>query len=120
MVDGDGAIFTDELLNDPILAAYRLKDAIRDQLKEMPSLPVNIPIVVRIYANLQGLAKTVSANRIIEHTKMLSFPSQFNFECDSFDFVDVGWNKEAADSKIRSKLKQVPVAQDTQSGPIEH
>ncbi|KAK8078637.1 hypothetical protein PG996_004807 [Apiospora saccharicola] len=102
VVDGDGAIFTDELLNDPILAADRLKDAIRAQLLEMPSLPIGIPIVVRIYANLQGLAKTVTANRIIEHTKMLSFPSQFNFECDSFDFVDVGWNKEAADSKIRT------------------
>ncbi|KAK7919929.1 hypothetical protein PG985_007951 [Apiospora marii] len=105
VVDGDGAIFTDELLNDPILAADRLKDAIRAQLREMTSLPLNIPIVVRIYANLQGLAKTISANGIISHTKMVEFPSRFNFECDSFDFIDVGRNKEAADSKIRTIFK---------------
>lgn len=106
MVDGDGAIFTDELLNDPALAADRLKDAIRDQLREMTSLHTNIPIVVRMYANLQGLARMVSANAIMTYAKMMEFPSRFNFECDAFDFIDVGRNKEAADSKIRSKWNQ--------------
>lgn len=120
MVDGDGAIFSDELLNDPIQAAERLKGAIQDQLLEMSSLPIGIPIVVRIYANLQGLAKLVSANAIIVYTKMLEFPSRFNFECDSFDFVDVGWNKEAADSKIRSKLTYTLKARNTQLAVLEH
>ncbi|KAK8863186.1 C-x8-C-x5-C-x3-H type zinc finger protein [Apiospora arundinis] len=103
VVDGDGAIFTDELLKDPILAVNRFKASIRAQIREIPSLPVGIPIVVRIYANLQGLAKTMNANGIITHNQMLEFVSQFNFECDYFDFVDVGTIKEAADSKIRSE-----------------
>ncbi|KAK6825914.1 hypothetical protein PG987_013408 [Apiospora arundinis] len=102
VVDGDGAIFTDELLKDPILAVNRFKASIRAQIREIPSLPVGIPIVVRIYANLQGLAKTMNANGIITHNQMLEFVSQFNFECDYFDFVDVGTIKEAADSKIRT------------------
>lgn len=102
VVDGDGAIFTDELLKNPILAADKLKEAIRAQIHEMPSLPVDIPIVVRMYANLQGLAKTIDANEIISHGEVLEFVSKFNFECDFFDFVDVGRTKEAADSKIRS------------------
>ncbi|KAK6844392.1 hypothetical protein PG995_014502 [Apiospora arundinis] len=102
VVDGDGAIFTDELLKDPILAVNRFKASIRAQIREIPSLPVGIPIVVRIYANLQGLAKTMNANGIITQNQMLEFVSRFNFECDYFDFVDVGTIKEAADSKIRT------------------
>ncbi|KAK7949354.1 uncharacterized protein PG986_010240 [Apiospora aurea] len=103
VVDGDGAIFTDELLKNPALAADKLKVAVRAQLLEMPSLPITIPIVVRIYANLHGLAKTIAANMIINYNDMVDFPSLFNFECDYFDFVDVGRSKEAADSKIRCK-----------------
>ncbi|KAK8040162.1 hypothetical protein PG993_008573 [Apiospora rasikravindrae] len=103
VVDGDGAIFTDELLKDPALAAEKLKAAIRAQLLEMHSLPIGIPIMVRIYANLHGLAKTVAANMIINYNDVVEFPSRFNFECDYFDFVDVGQSKEAANSKIRSR-----------------
>ncbi|KAK8093386.1 C-x8-C-x5-C-x3-H type zinc finger protein [Apiospora hydei] len=103
VVEGDGAIFTDELLKNPAQAADKLKAAVRAQLLEMPSLPISIPIVVRIYANLHGLAKTVAANSIIDYNDMAEFPSKFNFECDYFDFVDVGRSKEAADSKIRCK-----------------
>lgn len=109
LVDGDGAIFNNELLQDPRQgapeAALRLTQAVRNYLKDTPLGSEDVPIVVRIFANLNGLAKSLfHHNAIDSEDKMRVFAEQFTNSRAEFDFVNVGHGKENADSKMRSKL----------------
>lgn len=109
LVDGDGAIFNKELLLDPRQgaseAALRLTQAVRNYLKDTPLGSEDVPIVVRIFANLTGLAKSlVTYNDIDREDKMREFAENFTNSRAEFDFVNVGRGKENADSKMRSKF----------------
>ncbi|KAF4284566.1 hypothetical protein KXW98_003148 [Aspergillus fumigatus] len=106
LVDGDGAIFNKELLLDPRQgaseAALRLTQAVRNYLKDTPLGSEDVPIVVRIFANLTGLAKSLVTYNDIDHEdKMREFAENFTNSRAEFDFVNVGRGKENADSKMR-------------------
>ncbi|GAQ08487.1 hypothetical protein ALT_5808 [Aspergillus lentulus] len=106
LVDGDGAIFNNELLQDPRQgapeAALRLTQAVRNYLKDTPLGSEDVPIVVRIFANLNGLAKSLFHHNAIDYEdKMRVFAEQFTNSRAEFDFVNVGHGKENADSKMR-------------------
>ncbi|PKX92393.1 uncharacterized protein P174DRAFT_373257 [Aspergillus novofumigatus IBT 16806] len=106
LVDGDGAIFNNELLQDPRQgaseAALRLTEAVRNYLKDTPLGSDDVPIVVRIFANLNGLAKSLLHHNAIDYEdKMRVFAEQFTNSRAEFDFVNVGHGKENADSKMR-------------------
>lgn len=109
LVDGDGAKFCDALLNepDPALGAQKagenLKKAVRDQLRQ-ENLSDDITIIVRVFAHVSGLAKALTESDVIPETAcMFNFAEKFTNASAEFDFVNVGWGKENADSKIRSK-----------------
>ncbi|EAW10812.1 uncharacterized protein ACLA_052850 [Aspergillus clavatus NRRL 1] len=106
LVDGDGAIFDDELLQNPRQgapeAALRLTHAVRNYLKNTPFGSEDVPIVVRIFANLNGLAKSLVQYNVIDfEDKMRMFAELFTNSRAEFDFVNVGHGKENADSKMR-------------------
>ncbi|BDD57585.1 hypothetical protein MAP00_002937 [Monascus purpureus] len=106
LVDGDGAKFLDALLQDPhkggAEAALRLKQEVRNYLQNTPLGTEDIPIIVRVFANLNALAKALrSANIISSETDMHTFAEQFTISRAEFDFVNVGYGKENADSKMR-------------------
>ncbi|KAK7755964.1 hypothetical protein SLS62_001906 [Diatrype stigma] len=111
LVDGDGAKFCDDLLNEPDpafgaqKAAENLKKAVRDHLRQ-ENLSEDITIIVRVFAHVSGLAKALTESDIIPQTySMFTFAEKFTNACAEFDFVNVGWGKENADSKIRSKSR---------------
>lgn len=108
MVDGDGAKFADAFLRDPAQgaekAAQGLKQAVQEQLKDTPLGHDDVTVLVRVYANLKSLAKALRLSHVIgRDDDMIDFAEKFTNSRSEFDFVNVGWGKENADSKIRSQ-----------------
>ncbi|OTB09539.1 hypothetical protein M426DRAFT_316088 [Hypoxylon sp. CI-4A] len=109
LIDGDGAKFADEFLRDPMTgaekAAVRLKQAVRENLRDAGIGQDDIPILVRVYANLNDLSKSLRLSRVINYDEdMQIFAERFTNSRADFDFINVGKGKENADSKIRRML----------------
>lgn len=82
-------------------AAYALRSAILRQCHEQHG---EIEVVTRFIANLSGLATTMKANGIVEREATVKeFTLGFSQGMASFDFIDVGYGKERADTKIKGK-----------------
>jgi hypothetical protein len=63
-----------------------------------------VPIVVKAYANLNGLAQAcVREKRVKTGADIVQFWIGFTRRYPLVDFVDVGAGKEEADSQIRGK-----------------
>jgi hypothetical protein len=58
-------------------------------------------VMVRIYANLSGLSKTLARNGLVGNESFYQFTASFTRSQDLFDFVDAGDKKEGADFKIK-------------------
>lgn len=107
LVDGDGAIFRDNLIGDGKTggsnAAYRLKKQVDEHLRETP-LEHDIEILARVYANIGGLGKTLCRSGLVSDTEEVPiFAGSFTKTMPGFDFIDVDYGKENADFKIRRK-----------------
>lgn len=63
-------------------------------------------IMVRVYANMLGLSKTLARAGLCGHEarSLAPFTSAFNRAQDLFDFVDAAEKKEGSDFKIRGGL----------------
>uniref|UniRef100_A0A093V5V3 Histone-lysine N-methyltransferase SETD1B n=1 Tax=Talaromyces marneffei PM1 TaxID=1077442 RepID=A0A093V5V3_TALMA len=111
LVDGDGAIFRNEFYDNPAHGAQKasvaLQQEVRSHLKKTQLDADDVPILVRIFANLHGLAGKMRSLDIIESDKdMRIFAEYFNKSRAEFDMVDVGSGKENADAKMRKTLAQ--------------
>ncbi|ETS73649.1 hypothetical protein PFICI_14595 [Pestalotiopsis fici W106-1] len=111
LIDGDGAKFADAFIRNPVDGAPRaaqvLKQAVRTYIEnEVPELNGDdIPILIRVYANLNGLAQSLRLSRIIERDEdMKIFAEHLTNSRTEVDFVNVGRGKENADSKLRKML----------------
>jgi hypothetical protein len=63
-----------------------------------------LDVVVRAFANLEGLASTlVRDGRIKDLSQLRAFFTGFSSRLAFFDFVDVGAGKERTDNKIRGR-----------------
>ena len=83
-------------------AARDLRQSILDHLKDKAYFQHDYKILIRVYANLQGLSKTYNDARIIPNSKVfLDFVQTFNKTHELVEIVDAGNDKEAADSKIK-------------------
>ena len=82
-----------------------LKSSVCDYLSYKDfGLPLDIPLMVRIYASVNGLAKVYRATGTIDQTSDFElFVRGFNKAYPLFDFVDAGDGKECADEKVRRK-----------------
>jgi hypothetical protein len=97
LIDGDGAKFADGFLRNPIEGAPRaaqvLKQAVRSYVeKEFPDLDGDdIPIFIRVYANLNGLSQSLRLSRVIEKDEdMKLFAEHLTNSRTEVDFVNVG------------------------------
>ncbi|KAI1387468.1 uncharacterized protein F4822DRAFT_406585 [Hypoxylon trugodes] len=109
LIDGDGAKFADEFLRDTVAgaerAAIKLKQAVRENLRDTGVSQDDIPIIVRVYANLNDLSKSLRLSQVTDFDdQMRLFAERFTNSRADFDFVNVGKGKENADSKIRRML----------------
>ena len=115
LIDGDGMIFDDQLIqrgeSGGKEAANRLGNEIREYCSQYnENLAPDYRIVVRVYANLKGLADVCYRTGIIESQHILEgFVRGFTGSKALFDFVDVGSGKDRADEKITGGLTRIRV-----------
>ena len=98
--------FQDELLKAAETggktAAAHLQTLLSEYIQfYMPSIPSDVKIVARIYANVRGLANVCVRAGIADNiTQVEDFVRGFTRGRTLFDFVDVGSGKDRADEKL--------------------
>lgn len=86
-------------------AAYTLRNVILEHVKDNPG---DYEVVARVICNMTGLAKALKRDGCIENeSDFKDFTLGFTQGKATFDFIDVGYGKERADSKIRGMLLSV-------------
>ncbi|KAI8158532.1 hypothetical protein K4K49_003020 [Colletotrichum sp. SAR 10_70] len=111
VIDGDCMPFTDELVTQGFeggkKAAGMLRQTILDQLPELdPDMPHHSQVMIRVYANLKGLAKVYHDAQILNNVETLNdFVRGFNRGSYLCDFVDAGNGKECADEKVKENFE---------------
>ncbi|KAL2823805.1 hypothetical protein BDW59DRAFT_92367 [Aspergillus cavernicola] len=112
LVDGDGYLFKEYLVKAGTQggpkAAQILNESIKDLVHErLGSQADQCRIMVRIYANMLGLSKSLARVGLVgnEARSMSTFATAFTAAQDLFDYVDAGDKKEAADYKIREMFR---------------
>lgn len=113
IIDGDGAIFRDDLLSrgadGGTDAAFELLTQIREHVKSIyPGVKVeDWNIMVQIVISLEGQARTLHAAGIVHdgYRDLTAFAHAFGQAQSLFSFVDVGIGKERADHKIRETMR---------------
>ncbi|CAK7222765.1 hypothetical protein SBRCBS47491_004972 [Sporothrix bragantina] len=107
LIDGDGLLFREDFVNDGMEGGKRAAQALRDAVAgRCGNLPSKVEIVVKVCANLSGLATAMrNAGSISSENLFKQFTLGFTQAKASFDFIDVGFGKERADSKIREDAR---------------
>ncbi|KAL8669815.1 MAG: hypothetical protein Q9224_007714 [Gallowayella concinna] len=121
LIDGDGylvshflrgmdSMLTPPKFNDNFIsqgavgggeAATRLLDNIKRHIRHIEGA-MQWKIIVRIYANLEGLLKKYTYIDFVDEKKALrQFVAGFTQSQPLFDFIDAGQGKERADHKIK-------------------
>ena len=98
LIDGDGMIFDDRLIQNGEAggreAAGLLWNAVMDHFQNDASLPSDVKIVTRIYANLKGLGDVCKKSGLLSTPSTIEdFARGFTGSKQLFDFVDVGAGK---------------------------
>ena len=106
LIDGDGMVFNSTFLkqgeNGGIQAAGLLHKAVQDWVSaNVIECPTDVQVVVRIYANIRGLADTCyKAGLVDSPIRVEEFARGFTRGKTLCDFTDVGSGKDRADGKI--------------------
>ncbi|KAL8754885.1 MAG: hypothetical protein Q9199_004029 [Rusavskia elegans] len=108
LIDGDGYLFEDNLVSQGATgggeAANRLLNNIKCHIQKHDGA-MHWKIIVRVYANIEGLLKKFAYIGFTEEEKALrQFVAGFTQSQPLFDFVDAGQGKERADHKIKEQL----------------
>lgn len=94
--------FQDEFIRAGIEGGKRAAYALRSAVAKHCEGYHEIEISAKIVANLSGLSRAMARDGVIENINDLKdFMLGFTQAKASFDFVDVGYGKERADSKIK-------------------
>ncbi|KAK2001958.1 hypothetical protein LX36DRAFT_600508, partial [Colletotrichum falcatum] len=107
LIDGDCMPFVDDLIEQGLEGGKKavsfLRKAVASELKSVdPSLPHHLQLVVRVFANMKGLAKTYTELGTIPDPGVLyEFARGFNMTNAACEFVDAGNGKECADEKMK-------------------
>ncbi|KAH7411790.1 hypothetical protein DE146DRAFT_254622 [Phaeosphaeria sp. MPI-PUGE-AT-0046c] len=111
LIDGDGAMFQDALLqaaggDGGSEAASRLYHAIRDHVASLHGNSANWPVMVQIYLSLDKLAvKLAQVGLLRTPSELRAFAQRFSINQPLFSIIDVGQGKERADHKIKEMLR---------------
>ncbi|KAF9451614.1 hypothetical protein P691DRAFT_662752, partial [Macrolepiota fuliginosa MF-IS2] len=109
LLDGDGAIFTPQLIalgqSGGHKVASQLSESIKTHILSLDEIR-QFQLSVYVFFNRRGLADTF--NRCGHHAakaRLEDFITGFNQATERFMMVDVGSGKEAADAKIKAYLE---------------
>ncbi|KAK3898879.1 hypothetical protein C8A05DRAFT_18606 [Staphylotrichum tortipilum] len=113
VVDGDGAVFREDLIamgeEGGRQAAHQLHQQLKDYFLEHPHLSNIDTVFVHVVLSVEGLSRALIASGVLpttDHTALTRFGRGFCRAQPLFSFTDVGYGKEQADHKIR-KLFEV-------------
>ncbi|KAL3430977.1 hypothetical protein BDV09DRAFT_177380 [Aspergillus tetrazonus] len=108
--DADGYIFKEAYYKDidgGRNAALDLEAAVEEHLKSSHPELSNMPIMIKAFANADGLAQLLVKAKLIKSPGSLtSFAKGFSQARDASDFVLVGSGKDRADEKIKGTFQQ--------------
>jgi hypothetical protein len=119
-IDGNGVLlmiqFRDKYLSRGLAggqaAADHFMEKVREHLVSLGSVindTKTVPMMVKAYANLSGLAQACVRDRKLSSIgDMTQFWIGFTRRYPLVDFVDVGSGKEEADNKLRGKISHHP------------
>lgn len=83
-------------------AADAIWDALQNYFRDVPGVSSGMDVIVRAFANVRGLGKALERDGRLNGVEQLrAFTTGFSNRRALFDFVDVGYEKERADNKIR-------------------
>ena len=84
-------------------AAGLLTQAVEEELRSsLPAVNHHVQVVIRVYANMKGLAKTYKDAEVLPQVASLDdFVRGFNMGDPMCDYVDAGNGKECSDEKIK-------------------
>ncbi|PCH33612.1 hypothetical protein WOLCODRAFT_61159 [Wolfiporia cocos MD-104 SS10] len=113
LIDGDGNIFSPELLvmgqAGGRQAASLITKGLNDYLSSIDSPEVALSgrgqIWLTIYCNKTGLLEVLTQNNVCTAEQFEAFVLGFNQSSPLFSIVDVGNGKEAADTKLKECLR---------------
>ncbi|KAG5980946.1 hypothetical protein E4U55_003456 [Claviceps digitariae] len=101
-IDGDSLLFRDQWIKQGLeggkKAALALRDAVKTQCGEHAD---GVEIITKVVANLGGVAKTLGRDL----SDIKDFALGFTQAKTSFDFIDVGYGKGCASSKVKETIK---------------
>ncbi len=109
LIDGDGMIFNSSFLQQGAAggkqAATLLSEAVtRWASTNIPDYPPESKVMVRVYANLQGLAEACARAGMVDHfAKVEDFARGFTCSGTLLDFTDVGSGNHGAQAKVNGK-----------------
>jgi hypothetical protein len=88
-------------------AASMLKQAIEEELRASgPAAAHHAQVIVRVYANMKGLAKTYKEMDVLQQaTPFEDFVRGFNMGDAMCDYIDAGDGKECSDAKIKGRKR---------------
>ena len=108
LVDGDGYIFQSRFLSNResggAAAAQQLLSDIKAYIRENLNMPAEFEVMVNVYANKRGLAKLLTdVGHVAGESDLENFFCKFNQSQPLFHFLDCGYGKESADTKLKGK-----------------
>ncbi|KAL7912828.1 hypothetical protein GGI35DRAFT_263952 [Trichoderma velutinum] len=107
LIDGDGLVFQDKWIKQGLEGGKKAANALLSAVLEMfGDENGDLQIMVKVVANLSGLAKAMQRDGCIDNPSLLKdFTLGFTQAKASFDYVDVGFGKERADSKVKETAR---------------
>ncbi|CAJ0547516.1 Ff.00g042700.m01.CDS01 [Fusarium sp. VM40] len=111
IIDGDCMLFRDELVQAGLEGGKKamslLKQSVEKKLKTLSgSVPPHLQIIIRVYANLQGLSQSYQNSDLLSNGQTLEeFVRGFNMGDPLCDYVDAGNGKECADEKVKALFR---------------
>ncbi|KAM6513627.1 hypothetical protein FALCPG4_016010 [Fusarium falciforme] len=109
VIDGDGYVFDEHFVGvgeeGGSRAVKQLIDSVKSSLRRKGL--ENCEVMVRVYANLVGLSKSLCKTGLCgaEKRSLSSFVAGFNRSYGLADFIDAGELKENADFKLKAILR---------------
>ncbi|KAI9852281.1 MAG: hypothetical protein M1838_001169 [Thelocarpon superellum] len=103
LIDGDGVNFKDTVLHSGgNTAANQLRKSTQEYVSQMrPDVP-DFEIIIRIYVNLKGLARTY--RDLEQPADFEQFVQEFNMAHPLGEIINAGHGKECADEKIKCEF----------------
>ncbi|KAJ6259085.1 hypothetical protein Dda_5982 [Drechslerella dactyloides] len=111
LIDGDGMMFNLDLMRKKKdggseaaeLLIQDIRETVRARREEL-CIKGDFDIRVLVFANLDGLSRTLVKANLLSPGDLQQFFVGFTQRLEHVNFIDVGYGKEMADSKIRGEF----------------